>query len=131
MTENLYRSVLTFYFPVTKYIMGQYSSSLYSASVAISSTSSLLGGGIQIPWIYQIYGFKKEAKYKGQPSQTLFYDSELYILFINIHILFFCWKGLYLGGFVSKEAYNRRDLYISSLVGLHHFQVQYYCFVAG
>ena len=70
--------------------MGQYSSSLDSVSVAISSSSSLLGGGIQIPRIYQIYGFKKEAKYKGQPSQTLFYDSELYMLFINMQILFFC-----------------------------------------
>ena len=48
----------------------------------------------------------------------LFYDSGLYILFINIQILFFPKKGLYPGGLMSEGAYNRKDLYVLNLVGL-------------
>lgn len=43
----------------------------------------------------------------------------IYYLYIPKFLFFSPKKGLYLGGLISKGAYNRRDLYISNLVGLY------------
>ena len=61
---------------------------------------------------------KRRNKIIGQLSETLLYNSGLYILFINIQILFFSKKGLYLGGIISKGAYNQGDLFVLNLMGL-------------
>ena len=84
----------------------------------------MLRGENEKPCIYQItknhvpMTTKRRSKILGQSSEMLFYDSGLYILFINIQILFFPKKGLYPGGLMSEGAYNRKDLYVLNLVGL-------------
>ena len=84
----------------------------------------MLRRGNQKPCIYQItkslvpMATKRRNKILGQSSEMLLYNSGLYILFINIQILFFLKKGLYPGGLISEGAYNRKDLYVLNLVGL-------------
>ena len=84
----------------------------------------MLRGGNEKPCIYQItknlvpMATKKRNRILGQSSEMLLYNSGLYILFINIQILFFPKKGLYPGRLMSEGAYNRKDLYVLNLVGL-------------
>ena len=57
---------------------------------------------------------KRRDKILGQSSETLNYNSGLYILSINNRNFSFSQKGL-----ISKKAYNRRDLYVSDFMGLY------------
>ena len=44
--------------------------------------------GIEIPFIYQIYGCKKENKILGQPSEMLHINSGLYIIHKHTNFIF-------------------------------------------
>ena len=71
----------------------------------VTEDTRVLGRGIEIPFIYQIYGCKKKNQNIRTPSETLLLNSGLYILFINMEISFFFQKGL-----KSRAAYIRGGL---------------------
>ena len=62
---------------------------------------------------------KRTTEILGWPSETLLYNSGLYILLINKQNSVFPQKSIYSGGLISEGAYNWRDLYISNLMSLY------------
>ena len=62
---------------------------------------------------------KRINKILGRLPEMLLYNSELYMLFINIQISFFPKEDIYPGGLLSEGTNDRRDLYLSNLLGLY------------